>query len=137
MMSDNADTILVGGDCLDDLKSLTAYLLAERFKVLPIANRSKIVTLARHEVPDLIVLDLISCFDICRSLKRNFVTEPIPIVALLCPAEEPDRIAAFELGADDCMAKPINFRELRLRIRCSLNRARDKKGKTCYAQSKY
>jgi DNA-binding response OmpR family regulator len=82
------------------------------------------VTLACSEIPNLILLDLKSCFDICRMLKRNFVTEPIPIIALLSPAEEVDRVAAFELGADDCMAKPYSFRELTLRIRCSLDRVK-------------
>jgi DNA-binding response OmpR family regulator len=72
-----------------------------------------------------------------RSLKRNFVTEPVPIIALLFPAEEVDRVAALELGADDCLAKPFNFRELNLRIRCSLARARDKMGKARYKQAKY
>jgi len=65
--------------------------------------------LARSETPDLILLVLNSCFDICRMLKRNFVTEPIPIIALLFPAEEVDWVAALELGADDCMAKPFNL----------------------------
>jgi DNA-binding response OmpR family regulator len=70
-------------------------------------------------------------------LKRDFVTEPIPIIALLFPAEEVDRVAALELGADDCMAKPFNFRELTLRIKCSLNRTEDKKGKARYKKAQY
>jgi twitching motility two-component system response regulator PilH len=130
-------TILTGRDDPNDLEVLTSRLIAEKFKVLPVADRTAIVTLARSEVPNLIVLDLKSCFDVCRSLKRNFVTEPIPIIALLFPAEEVDRVAALQLGADDCLAKPFNFRELNLRIRCSLARARDKMGKARYKQAKY
>ncbi len=136
-MSGDRVTILLAGDDSSDLEKLTALLLAERFKVLPVADRKGIVTLARSEVPSLILLDLKSCFDICRMLKRNFVTEPIPIIALLFPAEEVDRVAALELGADDCLAKPFSFRELTLRIRCSLNRTRDKQGKARYKQSQY
>jgi two-component system alkaline phosphatase synthesis response regulator PhoP len=129
--------ILVAGDEPSDLESLTARLLAEKFKVYTVADRTAIVSLARSEVPNLILLDLKSCFDICRLLKRNFITEPIPIITLLFPAEEVDRIAAFELGADDCMAKPYSFRELTLRIRCSLDRVRDKKSKARYQQTKH
>ena len=110
-------TILTGRDDPNDLEVLTSRLVAEKFKVLPVADRTATVTLARSEVPNLIVLDLKSCFDVYRSLKRNFVTEPVPIIALLFPAEEVDRVAALELGADDCLAKPFNFRELNLRIR--------------------
>jgi DNA-binding response OmpR family regulator len=81
-------TILTGRDDPNDLEVLTSRLAAEKFKVLPVADRTAIVTLARSEVPKLIILDPKSCFDVCRSLKRNFVTEPIPIMALLFPAEE-------------------------------------------------
>ena len=136
-MSGERVAILLAGDDSSDLEKLTASLLAKRFKVLPVTDRTGLVTLARSEVPNLILLDLKSCFDICRTLKRNFVTEPIPIIALLFPAEEVDRVAALELGADDCVAKPFSFRELTLRIKCSLNRARDKQGKARYKQSQY
>jgi DNA-binding response OmpR family regulator len=136
-MNEKADTILLAGDNGDDLDKLALGLQAEKFKVLPVKNRDSVITLGRSELPSLILLDFQSCFDICRILKRNFLTEPIPIIALLFPAEEVDRVAALELGADDCLAKPINFRELTLRMRCSLNRARDKKGKAKYQQSQY
>src|SRR5271167_2616695 len=112
------NTILVGGDDTDGLRKLVLGLHSEKFKVFPVSNRDSIVILARSEIPSLILLDLKSCFDICRMLKRNFVTEPIPIIALLFPAEEVDRVAVLELGADDCLAKPFSFRELTLRIRC-------------------
>jgi DNA-binding response OmpR family regulator len=136
-MSGERITILLAGDDPSGIEHATSRLLIEGFKVLQIAERTGIITLARSEVPDLIILDLKSCFDICRMLKRNFVTEAIPVIALLYPAEEADRVAIFELGADDCMAKPYNFRELTLRIRCSLNRARDKKGKARYTQAQH
>ena len=92
----------MAGDDADDLEKLAIRLQAEKFKVLPVKNRDSVINLARSELPSLILLDFQSCFDICRILKRNFVTEPIPIIALLFPAEEVDRVAALELGADDC-----------------------------------
>jgi len=136
-MSGERITILLAGDSPSDLGKLTAALQAEKIEVLTINNRDSIVNLTRTEVPSLILLDFKSCFDICRMLKRNFVTEPIPILALLFPADEVDRVAVLELGADDCLAKPFSFRELTLRIRCSLNRARDNQGKARYKQSQY
>jgi DNA-binding response OmpR family regulator len=136
-MSEKADTILVAGDYSDDLEKLTISLRAENFNVLPIPNRDSVLTLARSKAPSLILLDFKSSFDICRILKRNFVTESIPIIAILVPAEEVDRVAILELGADDCVAKPYSFRELTLRIKASLKRALDKQGKTRYKQSQY
>jgi DNA-binding response OmpR family regulator len=67
---------LLAGDDLTEIENLTSRLLVEKFKVLPVKDRTAIITLARSEVPSLILLDLKSCFDICGMLKRNFVTEP-------------------------------------------------------------
>ena len=136
-MSEKFVSILLATDDMAALNDLTARLHAENFRVIPIGNRESIVTLARSERPDLILIDLDACFDICRLLKRSFVTEAIPVIALLSPAEEADRIAVLELGADDCMAKPFHFRELTLRIKRSLERARDKNGRTRYQQAKH
>jgi DNA-binding response OmpR family regulator len=108
-MSQERVTILIAGENPADLEKIAICLRAEGFKVQTVSDLTAIIMLARSETPDLILLDLNSCFDICRMLKRNFVTEPIPIIALLFPAEEVDRVAALELGADDCMAKPFNL----------------------------
>ena len=43
-------TILTGRDDPNDLEVLTSRLVAEKFKVLPVADRTAIVTLARSEV---------------------------------------------------------------------------------------
>jgi two-component system alkaline phosphatase synthesis response regulator PhoP len=134
-MNRKRTAILVAGDNTNDLSALTAHLQTEGFEVIPVANRISILTIARSEVPSLIILDLQPCFDFCRALKHNFVTEPIPVIAILSPAEEMDRVAALELGADDCVAKPVSFRELTLRIKCSLIRARDKRGTVRYNQA--
>jgi DNA-binding response OmpR family regulator len=136
-MSGQRTAILLAGDNISDIEYLNEGLIKEGFRVLSVSDKERVVTIARCEVPNLILLDLQSCFDVCRSLKRNFVTEHVPIIALLSPAEEADRIAVLELGADDCMAKPFSFRELVLRIKCSLNRTRDKKGKARYKQAQH
>jgi DNA-binding response OmpR family regulator len=136
-MSGRQLTILLAGDHPGGFESLLSYLQSEGFKVIPVENRDSIVTMTRSMVPDLILLDLKSCFDICRQLKRNFVTQPIPIIALLTQADETDRIVVMELGADDCLGKPYNLRELILRIRSSLIRAWERKGKVRYDQAKH
>ena len=127
----------MAGDDSNCLAKLIGPLQAEQFRIVTVTDREEVVTIARSEVPHLVLLDLKSPFDVCRNLKRSFVTEPIPVIELLFPAEEADRVAILELGADDCIAKPFSFRELTLRIRASLNRTRDKRNKTRYTQSQY
>jgi two-component system phosphate regulon response regulator PhoB len=62
---------------------------------------------------------------VCKQLKQDDATREIPIVMLTARAEEVDRIVGFELGADDYVVKPFSPRELILRIRAILRRAKE------------
>ncbi len=76
---------------------------------------------ARHERPDLIVLDLnlpgMDGLDVCRALRR---TSDVPIIMLTARTDETDRLIGLELGADDYIVKPFSPRELVARIRAVL-----------------
>jgi two-component system phosphate regulon response regulator PhoB len=78
--------------------------------------------------PDVIVLDLmlpdLNGTEVCRELRRHEATRGVPIVFLTARDNEIDRVVAFELGADDYVAKPFSVRELTLRVRALLRRAK-------------
>jgi DNA-binding response OmpR family regulator len=75
--------------------------------------------------PDLVVLDLmlpgIGGLEVCRLLRERW---PIPVVMLTALGDETDRLAGFEIGADDYVTKPVRLRELTARIAANLRRAR-------------
>jgi DNA-binding response OmpR family regulator len=79
--------------------------------------------LRRHPVR-LVILDVglpgIDGFEVCRRLRAS---SKVPIVMLTARDEEPDRVAGFELGADDYVPKPFSPRELAARIKAILRRA--------------
>ncbi|MCB0257580.1 MAG: response regulator transcription factor, partial [Anaerolineae bacterium] len=79
---------------------------------------------ARHEKPDLIILDLMmpnmGGYDFLKAHKREADT---PIVILTARLEESDKILGLELGADDFVTKPFSMRELTARVRAVLRRA--------------
>jgi two-component system phosphate regulon response regulator PhoB len=81
---------------------------------------------AKKERPGLIILDLMlpemDGKDVCRALKSDPLTRPIPILMLTAKAEEMDRVIGFELGADDYVTKPFSPRELVLRVKAILRR---------------
>jgi len=81
---------------------------------------------ARERRPDLIVLDLMlpkmDGLEVCRTLKRDATTRDIGIIMLTARAEEVDRIAGLEFGADDYVTKPFSPRELVLRMKAILRR---------------
>jgi two-component system response regulator RegX3 len=76
--------------------------------------------------PDLILLDVGlpdgSGFDVCRDIRRG---SDVPIVMLTARAEEADRVAGLELGADDYVVKPFSAREVVARVRAILRRGRN------------
>ena len=78
-----------------------------------------------EEPPDLVILDLMlpgmSGLEVCRRLREHW---PIPVVMLTALGEETDRVVGFETGADDYVTKPFSPRELTMRVRSVLRRAR-------------
>lgn len=73
---------------------------------------------------DLIVLDvMLPGLDGFEVLRRLRASSSVPVLMLTARAEDMDRIAGLELGADDYLGKPFNPRELAARVRAILRRA--------------
>lgn len=114
-----------------DIAELVEYNLKEEgFRVEVQTNGRKGLEQAQRSKPDLIVLDLmlpdLGGLEICKTLKKDDQTHPIPILMLTAKGEEVDRIVGFELGADDYLTKPFSTRELVLRIKAILRRTGEK-----------
>jgi two-component system phosphate regulon response regulator PhoB len=77
--------------------------------------------------PDLVLIDWMlpdmSGLELARSLKRDRETRELPIILLTARAEEGDKVAGLEGGADDYVTKPFSPRELVARINAVLRRA--------------
>jgi two-component system phosphate regulon response regulator PhoB len=77
--------------------------------------------------PDLLLVDWMlpdmSGLELARSLKRDRETRELPIIMLTARAEETDKVAGLEGGADDYVTKPFSPRELLARINAVLRRA--------------
>ena len=82
------------------------------------------VAALRADPPDIVLLDLglpdTDGADICRELRLRC---DVPILVITARGEEPDRVAALDLGADDYLVKPFGFGELTARMRAVLRRA--------------
>jgi len=83
---------------------------------------------ARKTPVDLAILDVMlpgmSGLDVCRALRADTATSHLPIIIVTARAEESDRIAGLDIGADDYIAKPFSPNELVARIRALARRAR-------------
>jgi two-component system phosphate regulon response regulator PhoB len=82
--------------------------------------------------PDLLLVDWMlpdtSGLEFTRALKRDRETSELPIIMLTARAEEGDKIAGLEGGADDYITKPFSPRELLARINAVLRRSMPTEG---------
>lgn len=83
---------------------------------------------AKEILPDLILLDLmipgLPGTEVCKQLKKHEGTSGIPVIMITARGEEIDRVVGFEVGADDYVVKPFSVRELLLRVKAVLRRAK-------------
>ncbi len=118
-----AKKILVVDDKLELRTLLKSYLDQEGFNVVTAGDGREALFVARHEKPDLIILDLMmpemGGYDFMRSYSREADT---PVIILTAKLEENDKVLGLELGADDYVTKPFSPRELAARVRAVLRR---------------
>ncbi len=79
-----------------------------------------------NKMPDLLLVDWmlpdLSGLEFTRALKRDRETRELPVIMLTARAEEGDKVAGLEGGADDYITKPFSPRELLARINAVLRR---------------
>jgi phosphate regulon transcriptional regulator PhoB len=112
----------------EDIQELVRYNLAkEGFEPTGVVSGEEAIVKARAALPDLILLDLmlpgVDGLEVCRQLKKDPKTSPIPIIMLTAKGEDADIVSGLELGADDYVTKPFSPRVLVSRIRAVLRRA--------------
>jgi two-component system alkaline phosphatase synthesis response regulator PhoP len=119
------EVILVVDDEPKIVKQAQDYLERSGFRVVAAGDGKMALAQARHERPDLVVLDLnlpeMDGLDVCRALRRE---SDVPIIMLTARVDETDRLIGLELGADDYITKPFSPRELVARVRAVLRRVR-------------
>ena len=121
-----AATILVVED-EPAIQELISYNLRQAGHVVFCAeNAEQAMAVVNDALPDLVLLDWMlpgmSGVEFARMLRHATRTKTIPIIMLTARAEESDKIAGLEIGADDYITKPFSPRELIARIKAVLRR---------------
>lgn len=120
-------TILVVDDEASIRDMLRVALEMAEYSVMEAADAQEAHGLIIDNKPDLILLDWMlpgaSGVELARRLKREDVTQEIPIVMLTAKGEEDNKIQGLEVGADDYITKPFSPRELVARLKAVLRRA--------------
>jgi two-component system alkaline phosphatase synthesis response regulator PhoP len=118
--------ILLVDDEPDIIEFLSYNLRKEGFEVLACNNGKDAIEIAKKELPQLIVLDVmmpnIDGIETCRELREIKGLDNVLITFLTARSEDYTQIAGFDVGADDYITKPIKPRVFISRIKALLRR---------------
>src|ERR1700691_5948511 len=113
--------ILVVDDVPANVKLLEARLSAEYFDVVTATSGADALAMCERAECDLVLLDVMmpdmDGFEVCRRIKKNPVTQHIPVVMVTALDQPSDRVTGLEAGADDFLTKPVSDLVLIARVR--------------------
>jgi two-component system KDP operon response regulator KdpE len=118
--------VLVVDDEPKLVRLVREVLAAAGYSVLSTGRGENAVELAALERPDLILLDVVlaGAMDGFGVAQRVREFSEVPIIMLTARDREVDLVRGFEQGADDYITKPFSSKELLVRVRAVMRRAR-------------
>lgn len=110
------NTVLVVEDSPSELELISHYLQESGFNVIKATGAKEALEKAILQQPDVIVTDVVmpemSGFELCRSLKKNPLTQKVPIVICSSKNQDIDRLWAKRQGANAYVTKPYTREQL-------------------------
>ncbi len=112
--------VLVVDDDAPSRHLLQALLSREGHELVQAGDGAAALERIAQQAPDLVLLDLnmpeVDGFSVLAQLKGEEATRLIPVVVVSGSAQRAERLRALELGADECLTKPVDRVELRVRV---------------------
>ncbi|MBI1840059.1 MAG: response regulator transcription factor [Verrucomicrobia bacterium] len=122
--------ILVIEDEPEMLRNMVTLLTMEGFQAHQASNGRLGVEVARRELPDLVLCDVmmpeLDGHGVLAMLRADEATRGLPFIFLTAKGERADVRAGMNLGADDYLTKPVDADELLAAIRGRLERHAEK-----------
>lgn len=121
---DKKNRILIVDDTVDTVELLKKRLRSEGYDTAEAHDGEECLRQVHEYNPDLIVLDVmmpkLNGYEVCRRLKSDKNTRYTPVLMLTAKSEVVDKIKGLDIGADDYITKPFDYKELSARIRSLL-----------------
>ena len=116
---EDAPTVLIVDDNAD-IRTYLQSILHGQYRVLEAEDGKRGLELAREQVPDLIVSDVMmpvmNGLEFCQQVKKDDISSHIPVILLTARALEKHQIEGYESGADAYITKPFSPELLLARI---------------------
>lgn len=120
--------ILVVDDDIAINELIKVNLELNGYTVLQAHDGTTGFAIAKQELPDLIILDVmmpeVDGYTVAQRIRQNPTTEETPILMLTALSQLNDKVKGFDIGVDDYLVKPFEMEELQVRVRALLKRSR-------------
>ncbi len=104
----------------EELRSFIRIILSDGFHVIEAGNGIEGFEIARSQLPDIIITDLMmpemDGLELARRIKQEVTTSHIPVVVLTAKTDLDTQVEALKRGADDFITKPFSSTYLRARV---------------------
>ena len=119
---DGASILVVDDE--DHTRALLRAMLGGQHRVLEAANGPAALDLLEAEQVDLVLLDVMmpgmNGYDVCQKIKQRAGEPLLPVLLVTALSEQEQKNLGLQAGADDFLTKPVDRRELLLRVRAFL-----------------
>ena len=109
-------------------RDLVRRRLKSGYRFLEAENGAQALEVFSRETVDLVIMDVmmpeVSGFEACREMKKRTPGEFVPVILLTALDDQNDRNQGLAAGADEFLSKPVDWREMKLRVQ-SLLRLRE------------
>jgi adenylate cyclase len=116
--------ILIADDQAMNVDILQTRLAVHGYEILTAADGEEALGIARAQLPDLILLDIMmpkmDGLEVCRLLKGDAALPFMPIIMVTAMADTKDIVAGLEGGADEYLTKPVDQAALVARVKSML-----------------
>ena len=120
------EKILIIDDDVDTLRLVGLMLQRQGYQIIAATNGEQGLAKAFEEKPDIILLDVMmpdmDGYEVTRRLRKNPTTQTTPILMFTAKTQLDDKVAGFEVGADDYLTKPTHPTELQAHVKALLGR---------------
>jgi class 3 adenylate cyclase len=103
---------------------LQTRLAVHGYEILTATDGEEALELARAQLPDLILLDIMmprtDGLEVCRLLKGDPALPFMPIIMVTAKADTKDIVTGLEMGADEYLTKPVDQAALVARVKSML-----------------
>src|SRR6478672_12577008 len=125
--------ILLVDDEQDILEIVGYNLSQEGYKIVTASNGKEAISMAKKELPQLIIMDVMmpemDGMEACENIRKLPELSNVIITFLTARSEDYSQVAGFDAGADDYIAKPIKPKLLVSKVKALLRRLKEEDGK--------